>query len=159
MSQIIARGSGDQDGPAIGPGCRVTLHFSLLLAGGEEIDTTRRGKPATFEFGDGSLLPGFEDSLVGMRAGDAEQLVLPASSAFGDHNPANVRRMARRGFEGMAGDEELAEGLVVSFRTADGELPGVVIAVYDETVKVDFNHPLSGRDVVFDVSILEVASV
>ncbi len=136
----------------IGADTRVTLHFSLILPGGEEIDTTRNGDPASFVMGDGSLLPGFETALVGLKAGDAEQILLPAAEAFGEHNPANVQIIRRERFA----DLELEEGLVVSFAAPDGELPGVVVALFEDTVKVDFNHPLSGTDITFDVAIINV---
>ena len=61
----------------IGEGMEVTLHFSILLADGDEVDSTRNGKPATFVFGDGNLLPGFESALTGLMAGAAEQLKIP----------------------------------------------------------------------------------
>ncbi|MEQ8483266.1 MAG: peptidylprolyl isomerase [Pseudomonadales bacterium] len=148
MSGLITRDSDRR----IGPGCRVTLHFAIHLESGEEVDTTRRGRPATFEVGDGNLLPGFEAALMGMRAGDDAQIVLPPEEAFGVHNRDNVRLLERERFR----DVELEPGLVVSFAAADGELPGVVRRLFERTVEVDFNHPLAGRPVVFDVSILRV---
>jgi FKBP-type peptidyl-prolyl cis-trans isomerase SlpA len=102
--------------------------------------------------GDGNLLPGFEAALMGMRAGDDAQIVLPPEEAFGVHNRDNVRLLERERFR----DVELEPGLVVSFAAADGELPGVVRRLFERTVEVDFNHPLAGRPVVFDVSILRV---
>jgi FKBP-type peptidyl-prolyl cis-trans isomerase SlpA len=152
MSDLIASSTG----PAIEAGAKVTLHFSLLVASGEEIDTTRNGQPATFVVGDGSLLPGFEAPLMGKQAGYAEQITLPAAQAFGEHNPGNVQIIARTRFADMVGELPLEEGLVVSFQAPDGELPGVVVGVYEDTVKVDFNHPLSGKDITFDVSVLDV---
>ncbi|XOV82195.1 MAG: peptidylprolyl isomerase [bacterium] len=151
MDELIASSSA-----AIGPDSTVTLHFSLLQMSGKEIDTTRNGKPATFTMGDGSLLPGFEAVLLGKKAGFAEQIVLPASEAFGEKNPANVQLIKRDRFARMDGGQPLEEGLVVSFQAPDGELPGVIVAVFEDTVKVDFNHPLSGSDIIFDVSILAV---
>ncbi len=148
MPDLISR-EGDT---RISENSRVTLHFSLLLPSGEEIDTTRNGDPATFTMGDGSLLPGFEAALLGLQAGDASQIQLPAAEAFGEHNAANVQLIARNRFA----DLELEEGLVVSFAAPDGELPGVVVGLYEETVKVDFNHPLSGTDITFDVAIINV---
>jgi FKBP-type peptidyl-prolyl cis-trans isomerase SlpA len=147
---MIARGSELR----IGPGCRVTLHFSILLESGEEIDTTRRGRPATFEVGDGNLLQGFEEALAGLRAGDDAQLVLEPVQAFGEHRADNVRLLDRERFR----DVDIEPGMVVSFAAADGELPGVVRRLFERTVEVDFNHPLAGRRVVFDVSILRVES-
>ncbi len=131
---------------------RVTLHFAVLLDSGEEVDTTRRGKPATFEMGDGSLLPGFEEALLGMKAGDDAQIELEPAQAFGEQRRENVQLLERERFR----DLELEPGLIVSFAAPDGELPGVVRRVFDGTVEVDFNHPLAGRRIVFDVSILKV---
>jgi len=144
------------DLPRIAAGMEVTLHFAILLASGEEVDSTRRGKPATFAMGDGSLLPGFEAALLGMRQGDDEQLQIPAAQAFGERIDGNIQRLPRTRFPD---DEDLEVGLIVSFAAPDGELPGVVTRLWDESVEVDFNHPLAGRDLVFDVSILKVKPV
>lgn len=137
----------------IADGLAVTLHFSILLADGDEVDSTRRGKPATFVMGDGNLLPGFEAALLGLAAGADEQLSIPAVDAFGERVPGNVQRLPLARFPNA---DELEVGLIVSFAAPDGELPGVVMQLWDETVEVDFNHPLAGRDLVFDVSILKV---
>jgi FKBP-type peptidyl-prolyl cis-trans isomerase SlpA len=148
MSKLIVRESRRR----IGPGSQVTLHFALMLETGEEIDTTRRGKAATFVMGDGKLLPGFEEALLGMQAGDDAQIELEPAQAFGEHRRENVRLMERERF----GGQTLEPGLMMSFAAPDGELPGVVRRVFERTVEVDFNHPLAGRRVVFDVSILKV---
>lgn len=136
----------------IGDHSRVTLHFSVLLESGEEVDTTRRSRPATFEVGDGSLLPGFEAALRGMQAGDDAQIELEPEQAFGEHRRDNVQLIARERFRDVA----LEPGTIVSFAAPDGELPGVVRRLFERTVEVDFNHPLAGRRIVFDVSILNV---
>jgi FKBP-type peptidyl-prolyl cis-trans isomerase SlpA len=153
MADIIAsQGSTEK----IRFGSRITLHFALLMPSGEEIDTTRRGQPAALTLGDGNLLPGFEEALIGLATGDDAQLVIPAEQAFGERVEANVRLLARSMFNDFTSEEPLEPGLVVSFQAPDGELPGVVKAVFEDTVQVDFNHPLSGSDITFDVSILSV---
>ena len=138
--------------PAIADGSLVTLHFSILLEDGREVDGTRRGKPASFVVGDGNLLPGFEAVLVGMRAGDDAQYVLPAEEAFGPHREENLQWMDRAQFT----DVEPEPDLVVSFAHPSGELPGVVKKVTKNMVCVDFNHPLAGHALTFDVSVLAV---
>ena len=153
MADIIASQGATEK---IRMGSRITLHFALLMPSGEEIDTTRRGQPAALTLGDGNLLPGFEEALLGLAAGDDAQLVIPAEQAFGERVEANVRLMNRSLFNELNDDEPLEPGLVVSFQAPDGELPGVVKAVFADTVQVDFNHPLSGADITFDVSILSV---
>ena len=154
MADLIASSEGSQQ--KIQMGSRISLHFALLMPGGEEIDTTRRGKPAALTLGDGNLLPGFESALLGLSAGDDAQLIVPAEQAFGERVEANVRLLAKTLFAEFTSEEPLEPGLVVSFQAPDGELPGVVKAVYEDTVQVDFNHPLSGSDITFDVSILSV---
>lgn len=149
---LIAR-SGLSDSRPIGPGDTVRLHFALYLESGEEVDTTRRGDPAMLTIGDGNLLPGFEAVLMGMRAGDDTQTLLEPEEAFGPHHSANVQMLRRDRF---AADLDLEEGLMISFAGPGGELPGVVRNVMEEHVEVDFNHPLAGRRILFDVSIIEV---
>lgn len=137
----------------IGPGKKVTLHFSVALDGGEVVDNTRpSGVPAEFTVGDGSLLPGFEKALFGLQAGDRRSVFIDAGHGFGDRNPDNVQTFTRLQFRDM----DLEPGLVVSFADRSGELPGVVTEVNEETVVVDFNHPLAGRDLVFEVDIIRV---
>ena len=156
MPDLIASSDGTKQ--KIQMGSRISLHFALLMPSGEEIDTTRRSKPAELTLGDGNLLPGFETALVGLSAGDDAQLIVPAEQAFGERVEANVRLLAKTLFADFTSEEPLEPGLVVSFQAPDGELPGVVKAVYEDTVQVDFNHPLSGSDITFDVSILSVES-
>ena len=137
-------------------GSQVTLHFSLLMPNGDEIDSTRNGKPATFVVGDGSLLPGFEAVLMGQQKGYSAQVLVPAASGFGERNPKNVQLLDRSRFAGFVGDQPLEEGLMISFAAPDGELPGVITKLFDQTIEVDFNHPLSGIDITFDVAVLKV---
>jgi FKBP-type peptidyl-prolyl cis-trans isomerase SlpA len=137
----------------IGPGKKVTLHFSVALPSGEVVDSTRpREVPAEFTVGDGSLLPGFEKALMGLQAGDRRSVFIDAKRGFGDWNPDNLQTFTRVQFSGM----DLQPGLVISFADKGGELPGVVKEVGEETVVVDFNHPLAGRDLVFEVDIIRV---
>ena len=138
----------------IGAGKRVTLHFSVLLMDGAVVDTTKERAPATFTVGDGNLLPGFEQSLLGLKVGDRRSIVLEAANAFGPHNPDNIQIM-RRGL--FSRDMQLEPGVVVSFADkSKAELPGVIVAVDDNDVTVDFNHPLAGKDLTFQVEIINV---
>lgn len=142
---------------AIGPGTKVTLHFSLSLENGDVIDSTFDRDPATFTVGDGNLLQGFEEALFGLKEGANESFVIPPAKGFGQRNPNNLQEIARSQF---APDLELSEGLMLSFADAQRtELPGVVSSFNDDVVVVDFNHPLAGRDIIFTVSILAIEPV
>jgi FKBP-type peptidyl-prolyl cis-trans isomerase SlpA len=140
----------------IAPGTEISLHFSLGIIDGDEVDSTFGGKPATFTYGDGSLLPSVEAKLLGLSAGAKETFTLEPQDGFGQRNPGNIQRFPRSQF---AADMVLEEGLVISFAdAARAELPGVVSEVGDDHVMVDFNHPLAGRNLAFRVEILSVSA-
>ncbi|MBL7252280.1 peptidylprolyl isomerase [Alloalcanivorax sp. C16-2] len=136
-----------------GPQTRVTLHFAVRLMDGTEMDSTFDGEPASFAWGDGSLLPGFEKAILGLRPGDRRSVFIDAESGFGEHNEQNVQHFNRATFE----VRDVEPGMVMNFADAAGaELPGVVTDVDDDWVTVDFNHPLAGRDLTFVVEIIDV---
>jgi FKBP-type peptidyl-prolyl cis-trans isomerase SlpA len=135
---------------------RLAIQFALKLRDGSVVDSNFDAQPAEFVFGDGSLLPGFERCLLGMAAGQRESFVVKPEQGFGQANPNNVQVMPRATFaEAM----NLAEGLVVSFADAQkAELPGVITAFNDTEVTVDFNHPLAGQEIIFDVLVVSLES-
>jgi len=140
--------------PVITVNSTVTLHFSLALEDGSIIDSNFDGGPATFTMGDGSLLPGFEDALVGLSIDQRSSFVINPERGFGQHNPSNLQTVKRKEF---AADMDLSIGLVISFAdAAKGELPGVISAIGDEEVIVDFNHPLAGKAILFEVQIISI---
>lgn len=143
----------------IGAGSRVSLHFSLSLPGGEQIDSNFEGAAASFRLGDGSMLPGFEQQLLGLGAGDEIDTTLAAEFAFGEVNPANRHRFPIAKFKDLLEDDLIPTevGAVVSFKDAGGfDLPGVIVDISPTTVIVDFNHPLAGKDIVFRARIVSV---
>lgn len=137
---------------AVGPGKRVSLHFSVALSSGEVLDSTHeRSEPPTLVFGDGSLLPAFEAAIEGMQAGEQGRFVI--ANGFGEWNEDSVQHFPRHQF----GEQLLEPGMVMHFADASGaELPGVIRALPEGVVEVDFNHPLAGRELVFTVDILRV---
>jgi FKBP-type peptidyl-prolyl cis-trans isomerase SlpA len=138
----------------VSEGTRVYLNFSISLEDGSEVDSNFGGEPVDFVIGDGSLLAGFERALFGMSAGQRQLFTVEPENAFGQPNDNNVQMLDRDQFDD---DIDLEIGLVFSFADASGgELPGMVISFDDEEVTVDFNHPLSGRTIMFDVLIHRV---
>lgn len=141
----------------LGPGTKVTLHFALRLDNGQVIDSNFESDPATFTVGDGNLLVGFEKAMFGLTEGAHETLVIAPEDGFGQRNPNNLQEIPRAQFPS---DVELSEGLMLSFADAQKtELPGVVSEITDDVVIVDFNHPLAGREILFEVEILKIEPV
>jgi FKBP-type peptidyl-prolyl cis-trans isomerase SlpA len=130
------------------------MHFTVSLSTGEILDSTHeRSEPPSFEFGDGNLLPGFEKAIEGMQAGDQGRFMIAAEDGFGVWQEDNVQHFPRHQF----GEQLLEPGMVMQFSDASGgELPGVIKALPENAVEVDFNHPLAGRELVFEVDVLRV---
>lgn len=142
---------------AIGPSSEVILHFDLKLEDGSAADSTRmNGKPAKMVMGDGSLTPNFEKCLLGLKIGEKKSFTLAPEDAFGMPNPDNIYYLDRSKF---SADSDLSEGAIMGFAQPDGsELPGIIRSVAGDSVTVDFNHPLAGQTVIFDVEIVDVVN-
>lgn len=141
----------------VGASSRVTLHFAIRLDDDHIIDSTFDKSPATFEMGDGNLLPGFERALLGLHEGDKVTKTISSENAFGPRNEQNLQEFDRSQF---SPDTELSVGMMMSFADAQkNELPGVIYSLSESLVVVDFNHPLAGRDILFDVEILTVEPI
>lgn len=135
-------------------GTRVTLNFALKFADGQVIDSTFDKSPATLEIGDDNLPENFEAYLLGMTAGQTATYEVPPEKGFGQHNPSNVQMFKRSDF---SADMVLEPGVMISFADArQSELPGVVHHVEGDQVTIDFNHPLAGRTLTFEVEIIDV---
>ncbi|MFD2179879.1 FKBP-type peptidyl-prolyl cis-trans isomerase [Veronia pacifica] len=139
----------------IGAESQVIMHFSIKLADGSVADSTQNtGKPAKLVMGDGSLTENFEKCLFGLSEGESSSFSLEPEDAFGQPNPDNIHHVNKTQF---GGDIPLEEGTIVAFAGPGGQdIPGVITEIIGDSVTVDFNHPLAGQRVVFEVEIISV---
>lgn len=145
--------------PRVQAGSFLTLHYRLGGPAGDIINTFG-DKPATLSLGTGELSPAVEQCLLGLEEGARQTFELPAGAAFGERNPDMQQWLARKVLREM-GDplETYTVGDVVQFPTPDGkgQFAGVVIGLRgDEAVQFDFNHPLAGQPVSFEVQLIGV---
>lgn len=136
----------------------LTLHYRLSGPQGDVIDTFLE-QPATLSLGNGELSPAIEQMLIGLPEGTHTTFELPAGAAFGERNPQMLQWLKRSVLAEM-GDpqEEYAVGEVVQFPTPDaqGMFAGTVAELAEEAILFDFNHPLAGQAVVFEVQIIGI---
>ena len=148
------------------PGSFLTLHYRLAGPGGDIINTFG-DKPATLTLGSGELSPAVEQRLLGMEEGARATFEIPAGEAFGDRNPEMVQWVARKLLRELGDpDEQYRVGDVVQFPTPDGmgSYAGAVQQVgrdgdgdgAADAVLFDFNHPLAGQPVTFEVQLIGV---
>ena len=141
------------------PGSFLTLHYRLAGPEGDVINTFG-GPPATLSLGAGELSPAVEQRLLGLAEGARARFDIPAGEAFGERNPDMVQWLARKELDSLGDpDERYAVGEVVQLPTPDGQgqFAAVVQAVRDDgALRLDFNHPLAGQPVTFEVHLIGV---
>ena len=148
--------------PRVQPGSFLTLHYRLAGPAGDIINTFR-DKPATLTLGTGELSPAVEQRLLGMEEGTRTSFQIPPGEAFGPRNADMVQWVGRKLLQEM-GDphEQYHAGDVVQFPTPDGmgSYAGAVQQVggpgHEDAVLFDFNHPLAGQPVTFEVQLIGV---
>ncbi len=141
------------------PGSFLTLHYRLSGPEGVAFIDTFGAQPATLSLGTGELAPAMEARLLGLAAGSRASFDLAAGEAFGERSAELVQRVKRTVLEEHGdADAEYRVGDVVRFPTPDGQasFAGVVREVEEDVLVFDFNHPLAGRPVTFDVELIGV---
>jgi FKBP-type peptidyl-prolyl cis-trans isomerase SlpA len=152
--------------PRVQPGSFLTLHYRLAGPSGDIINTFE-GKPSTLTVGNGELSPAVEQRLLGLEEGTRTRFEIPPGEAFGDRNPEMVRWVARKLLVQVSGERaNYSIGDVVKFPTPDGggQYAGKVQELgadedgdgQPDAVLFDFNHPLAGQPVTFEVQLIGV---
>jgi FKBP-type peptidyl-prolyl cis-trans isomerase SlpA len=143
----------------IQPGSFLTLHYRLAGPDGADVINTFADKPATLSLGTGQLAPAMEARLIGLPEGSRHSFDLDAGEAFGPRNPQLLQRVKLALLRELGDpDAEYGPGDVVQFPTPDGgaSYAGVVREVGPDWLLFDFNHPLAGQPVRFEVHVLGV---
>jgi len=141
------------------PASFLTLHYRLSGANGADVVNTFGDKPATLSLGTGQLAPAVESRLLGLSEGAHASFQLQPGEAFGERNPQMLQRVKRSLLDEMSEHgADYQAGDVVSFPTPDGQATyaGVVREVADDWLLFDFNHPLAGQALRFDVHLIGV---
>lgn len=134
-------------------GDTVKVHYTVKLGDGTIIGSTTNYEPLQFTIGEGQILPGFEQALVGMNPGDSKTIDVPADQAFGPHLDEMVvvvdRTQLPAEFNPKVGEQ-------VQFRQGDNQIATVLVTdVSESTITIDANHPLAGQDLSFDIQFIE----
>ncbi len=144
--------------PVVTEGAFLTLHYRLSSEDGRDIVTTFKDNPATIQLGAGQLVPALETRLIGLAEGAHQTFELAEGEAFGPRNPDLLQRVSLATLrENSDADEDYAVGDVVDFNApGGGRFAGVLLELSDQDALFDFNHPLAGRPVRFEVRIIGI---
>lgn len=134
-------------------GNTLRVHYTGTLTDGTEFDSSRDREPLEFVLGSGMLIPGFEKAVMGKEVGDKVVANIPAVEAYGTHSEEMV---------GVVPRSELPEeitpevGMMLQVSTEQGIMDVVITKVDDEEIELDGNHPLAGKDLIFEIEIVEI---
>jgi FKBP-type peptidyl-prolyl cis-trans isomerase SlpA len=135
------------------PDSLITLHYCIAMPSGQPLINTFEGTPATLQLGAGELAPTLERLLAGVEVGKRQIFMLEPDQAFGPHNPALVEKVKR---EHMP-DEDIEPMSVMEFTAPDGSRYAGLVREIDERVAlIDFNHPLAGKAIRFEVEVIGI---
>ena len=130
----------------------VAIKYELKVEG-NVVDSNIDKEPLEFKFGTGQIIPGLESRIADLSEGESASIVVPASEAYGEYNEEAMQKLPKSQLEGI----ELEVGLPLQGQSPDGQPINVVVKeIYDDEVLIDFNHPLAGKDLNFDVNIISV---
>lgn len=130
----------------------VSVHYTGKLTDGEMFDSSEGREPLTFQMGSGQIIPGFETALVGKNVGDKVTINIQPDDAYGQVREDLIVKVNKSQLPG-----EVHEGMSLQAQSDDGQSVNVVVKeIHDDHVMVDGNHPLAGRELVFDIEIVSV---
>ncbi len=135
-------------------GDTVKVHYTGKLEDGSVFDSSREKEPLEFTLGKGQLIPGFEKAVTDMEVGESTQVTIPAEEAYGDPREDLIISVPK---SQLPDDVEPKVGLQLQVNQPNGEpVPVRVTEVGDENLELDANHPLAGRDLTFDIEVVDV---
>ena len=135
-------------------GDSVKVHYHGKLTNGETFDSSTGREPLQFKVGSGAVIKGFDDGVTGMSVGEKKTIHIPFMEAYGPHSPEMVIDMPKERFPA---DMEISIGMPLHMSDGQGRTYQVTITEIKETsVLLDANHPLAGKDLVFDLELVEI---
>ncbi len=135
-------------------GDKIKIHYKGTLTDGTVFDSSEGRDPLEFEVGAGMVIPGFDNGVLEMQVGDKKRIEIPVAEAYGEPVPENIIEFPK---SNVPEDMDLEVGAQIYLNGPSGQpIPAVVKAINDETITLDGNHPLAGKDLVFDLELVSV---
>lgn len=139
---------------AVKTGDTVHVHYTGRLDDGSVFDSSSDRQPLEFTIGAGSVIPGFEQAVLGMSPGDTKTVTIASGDAYGPHHAEMVHQVSR---SQLPPDLEVEVGTMLRASGPNGEdVPLTVVDVSDQSITVDANHPLAGKDLTFELELVAI---
>lgn len=136
-------------------GNTIKIHYTGKLDDGTVFDSSKEREPLEFKLGEGGLIKGFEDAVLGMSVGDTKTIRIAADQAYGVYRDDLVMSVSKTQFPP---DIDPKEGVMLCLRHPDGgTIDAMITEVREDSVTLDANHPLAGKDLTFDLEMVEIS--
>lgn len=135
-------------------GDTVRINYTGKLTDGTQFDSSEGREPLEFQVGSGQIISGLDREVEGMKIGDKQTVTVSAEEAYGPHDPAKVQQVPRTA---LPPELEPQEGMQLQAQTPQGgQVTLIVTTVGEQEITVDANHPLAGKDLVFEIEMIEI---
>lgn len=135
-------------------GDTVRVHYTGTLSDGSQFDSSAGREPISFTMGEGNVIPGFESAVAGLEVGESATVTIPAADAYGERHEGALQQIPHSAF---APGQAPEVGMMVQMIGPDGQqLSATIAEVGPDMVTLDFNHPLAGEDLTFDLELVEI---
>lgn len=152
-AQAFAASEIEQSHPKISDGAKVSLEYTLTLEDETVLESNVGREPMTYEQGAHEIVPGLEKALEGLKKGEKKRVVVKPEDAYGEVDPKAFQEVKKS----IIPEKARKVGMQLEAKSPDGQsMFPVVTAVKEETVTLDFNHPLAGKTLIFNVTVLDV---
>ena len=140
---------------AVVSGDNVKIHYTGKFEDGEVFDSSvKRDQPFIFQTGAGMVIPGFDEAVIGMDVGETKSVTIPPEKAYGEVEEHNIIEVSKSEFPE---DMNVELGLVVELHSNQGHvIPAEIVEIQEEGVKLNANHPLAGKTLIFEIELLEI---
>ncbi len=136
-------------------GDKIKVEYTGTLEDGTVFDTSEGREPLEFEAGSGQVIKGFDDAVIGMEAGEEKKVELPPSEAYGEYDPNLIKKIP---LDKLPPGETPKPGMVLELRTSDGiGFPARITEVAEKEITVDLNHPLAGKNLIFQIKVVDIS--
>jgi len=137
-------------------GDKIKVDYTGKLEDGTVFDTSEGKQPLEFTVGEGRIIKGFDNAVVGMEKGEEKEIKIEPADAYGDPNPEMVKKLPR---DKLPPEPEPKPGMTLALKTPDGkQFPARIIEVGDKEITIDLNHPLAGKILNFKIKIVDISS-
>jgi len=136
-------------------GDKIKVDYTGTLEDGTVFDTSEGKHPLEFEVGEGKLIKGFDEAVIGMEKDEEKEVTLKPEEAYGPHNPESIKKIPRAN---LPADQDPQPGMMLMLKTPDGrQFPAKIVEADDKEVTIDLNHPLAGKTLKFKIKVVEIA--